>query len=112
MKLKNKIKIEKEEKKILKRFIHTILPTALEIEYEDLDISYCNEEMFMFAIDLLDGNNIDIKCSPWGDGTSILFDGKFEKALKEIIKLDIDKSSIDFCNMCLEVVNILRKYAK
>jgi len=83
----------------------------IEYEYGSVDIFESNEEIFMNAINLLEGKKIIYNKSPWKNSKSVIYNKDLEVALKNLIESDEDRTTIEYSIYLLKVLNIIKKYA-
>ena len=109
-----KIKIENQDKCIIKSFLSNSIPEEIKFvdEINGIDLMACYEELFNYSSGILSGHGIDINVNSLGTGKSFIFDGKYENILSETISTTEDKALKIHCLLSLATLLVLQKYAK
>jgi hypothetical protein len=99
------------EHKRIRALIDIFIPDYIK-EYSDekIDLIDCYEIGFTFANDLLENQKIDPRFSPWGDGSSVIFDSYYTDVLQNLLKANLNKEMNDYCQTYLNALEVFRAH--
>lgn len=99
-----------EYKKIF-ALIEVYIPNYIkEFNDDKIDLMDCYEIGFVFAHDLLRNKKIDPNFSPWGDGSSVIFEKTYSELLENIQKENISDEVNNYCKVFLDALEIFKKH--
>ena len=99
--------LSKIERKVIRALIDISIPDYIR---ESDDLLYCYEIGFMFAHDLLSNHKIDPRFSPWGDGSSVIFEANYTDILQNLLKSNLSTEMNDYCQTYLSALEVFKAH--
>jgi len=104
-------KLNKNEKMIVKRFLLTPIPQYIyDYSDESFDLLDCYEIAFTYANEILRRGGIKPDYSPWGDGSSVIFDERYSKLLMEIRNNNLSEEISMYCELFLSIIEVFQMH--
>lgn len=103
--------ITKYEKLLIDTFYEYPIPGYIkQTELNKLDLMLCYEEIKNYSYELIKTGRVNIQVDSYGTGIPILFDGRYEHALAEIITNNEDNVIKTHCMLTLSILYVILKY--
>lgn len=105
------MQITNNEKQILKCFLALNIPAYIKMgsKYE-LDLMLCHEDLCNQIYNVLHGFPINIEVDSWNSGDALIFDGRYERILMDIVEETIEIELRAYCSLAITVLQVIKEY--
>lgn len=104
--------LNNNERKIIRALIDVSIPDYIHKSDDDekVDLLECYEIGFMFAHDLLSNHKIDPRFSPWGNGSSVIFENYYTETLQKLLTANLSNEINDYCQTFLSALEVFKAH--